>query len=462
MHYHSFRFVLTAAVLSLILAIPAAAYTSEQAFAAAELSAQGIMIGDSQGDMRLDAPLDRSELAALLTRLHGGTDLDPSVYTWACYYTDVPEWARPYVGYCTAMLLVSGYGNARYGSGDLVTQQMACTVILRLSEDESGWSYETACDHAYRKGLLKGPVSPEEPITRGEMAVLICRALGQMQEAESPALPSVVPDGVVTSPEGVILSKTITQASWSRMDFSQEASPAAFVGNYSRSWYNAIRQSIVDQDAIQAEAAAGRPTYLYAHTIVPDKPAESFTQFSQVLGCLQGLYSYSIEAEPYTQNQYAFPGYAIVRVLRNEALTSALDFVQPELDSISGLDAREKVAELNRYLCDLLEYQEGEAAGIVEVFSPHTAPALGKCGSYANGFKFLCDAAGIPCVIVRSEDHAWNEVYVDGRWLVVDVTFNDASFDKTHYLLIETAPHSDLTSQATRFAQELLVPGSTG
>ena len=143
MHYHSFRFVLTAAGLSLILAIPAAAYTSEQAFAAAELSAQGIMIGDSQGDMRLDAPLDRSELAALLTRLHGGADLDPSVYTWACYYTDVPEWARPYVGYCTAMLLVSGYGNARYGSGDLVTQQMACTVILRLSEDESGWSYET-------------------------------------------------------------------------------------------------------------------------------------------------------------------------------------------------------------------------------------------------------------------------------------------------------------------------------
>ena len=295
------------------------------------------------------------------------------------------------------------------------------------------------------------------------MAVLICRALGQMQEAESPALPSVVPDGVVTSPEGVILSKTIAQASWSRMDFSQEASPAIFSGNYSRSWYNAIRQSIVDQSVIQEEAAAsGRPTYLYAHTVVPDRPAESYAQFSQILGCLQGLYSYSIGAEPYTQNQYAFPGYAIVRVLRNEALDAALDFIQPKLDSLSSLDAREKVAELNLYLCDLLEYQEEEAAGIVEVFSPHTAPALGKCGSYANGFKFLCDAAGIPCVIARSEDHAWNEVYVDGQWLVVDVTFNDASVDKTHYLLIETAPRSNLTPQATRFAQELLVPGSTG
>ncbi len=49
---------------------------------------------------------------------------------------------------------------------------------------------------------------------------------------------------------------------------------------------------------------------------------------------------------------------------------------------------------------------------------------LGQCGSYSSAFRFLCDAADIPCVTVSSENHAWNEVYVDGQWLTVDVTFN--------------------------------------
>lgn len=57
-------------------------------------------------------------MAAILTRIHGEGAVDPNLYTWACYFTDVPEWAKPYVGYCTANLLVKGYGDQRYGAGD--------------------------------------------------------------------------------------------------------------------------------------------------------------------------------------------------------------------------------------------------------------------------------------------------------------------------------------------------------
>ncbi len=86
---------------------------------------------------------------------------------------------------------------------------------------------------------------------------------------------------------------------------------------------------------------------------------------------------------------------------------------------------------------------------------------LGQCGSYASAFRFLCDAADIPCVTVCSENHAWNEVYVDGQWLTVDVTFNDGSAGRDAYLLTKASPRTDIRPEGTRFAQELLVPGST-
>ena len=117
MRRYMFMRSLTAAVLCLFLSVPASAYTpAVLQTASGELSARGIMVGDETGAMRLEDPLSRAEMAVLLTRLHGGTDMDPGFYTWACYYTDVPEWAKPYVGYCTAMLLVTGYGMYRDSS----------------------------------------------------------------------------------------------------------------------------------------------------------------------------------------------------------------------------------------------------------------------------------------------------------------------------------------------------------
>jgi len=47
---------------------------------------------------------------------------------------------------------------------------------------------------------------------------------------------------------------TISADYWSREDFSQEASPEAFTGVYSRELYNAIRQTMVDGTSAAAPA----------------------------------------------------------------------------------------------------------------------------------------------------------------------------------------------------------------
>jgi hypothetical protein len=51
------------------------------------------------------------------------------------------------------------------------------------------------------------------------------------------------------------------------------------------------------------------------------------------------------------------------------------------------------------------------------------------CSGYARAFKMMCDAAGIPSLYIEgaigSGPHAWNAVFVDGRWFYVDTTLDD-------------------------------------
>ncbi len=461
--------VLLCAVLALSLACPA--FASEVPLtpeaAGAILREQGIYQGNGSGDLMLDKGLTRAELAAVLTRLHGEGQVDPNHYTWACYFKDVPEWAKPYVGYCVANLLVAGYNETQYGPNDMVTPAMACTVVFRCcghdSSEGSAWTYSTACDHAVSLGLLSQATAQVPIITRGEMAVLICRA--REQEKTPPTKPEPVSqaEGVTIAPDGTITSKTVTVSDWSREDFSQQATPTIFTGCYTRGWYNALRQSIVDRDIIAAgnNDSGFNPKYLYAHTLVPDTPAETFDAFAYVLGRIYGYYDYHLGAEPYTKNQYEFPGYTNIRVSPMWRDPSTLTFIQPELDYISGMDNRSKVIELNRYLCGLMEYRKGAVGAIDNIFSDHAAPVPGRCASYSSAFSFLCDAAGIPCIRVASVDHSWNEVYVDSQWLSVDVSSNDISINQNAYLLTTRLPDTDRCPAATRFVRELLVPGST-
>ena len=179
------RVISLAVIVALSLTVTSfAAEKSPQQSAAAYLSEAGIMLGNESGDMMLEQGLTRAQMAALLTRIVTDPEqfeTDSAFYRSLCSFTDVPEWAKSYVGYCVANNLVAGYGNGRYGSNDPVTSAAACTVMLRcLNDVDAVWDYQSACRTAVQMGLAAEEIVADAEITRGNMAVLICRTMARL------------------------------------------------------------------------------------------------------------------------------------------------------------------------------------------------------------------------------------------------------------------------------------------
>lgn len=110
----------------------------------------------------------------------------------------------------------------------------------------------------------------------------------------------------------------------------------------------------------------------------------------------------------------------------------------------------QKLRYINNYLVDHCEYQE-EALTNPDLYSnAYTAFGClieGKavCEGYANSVQLLCEEMNIPCMKVTGSayggDHIWNAVYLNNKWWMLDVTFNDplgsqSKNDRWEYFLL--------------------------
>lgn len=76
------------------------------------------------------------------------------------------------------------------------------------------------------------------------------------------------------------------------------------------------------------------------------------------------------------------------------------------------------------------------------------------CGGYANAFKDLCNAAGIPAIVPvnMQANHAWNQVYVDGMWYTADLCDVVKSQSGTYNGYLFTDP--DLSTDCNDFVEK--------
>ena len=257
----------------------------------------------------------------------------------------------------------------------------------------------------------------------------------------------------------------IDGTSSSKEDFSANANQEIFNDIYTKEAYNTMRQTVADtKSIIDGNNADGyNPTYSYAHYVDTEftftTSGKTDTAMKSVANVLSGYYTYSFGAEPTVKNLYEYPGYRILKVQVNPKYESANAETDEFVNSLTALSEKETVKAIATYIADRIVYKDENVAGINDVFTSPT-PVNGICGTYANAFIYLCQRADIPCVTIKDATHAWNEVYIDGRWQIIDVSYYDvARTDES--LFTNSYPRIDTTKEKTEFAKELLVPGST-
>ena len=235
-------------------------------------------------------------------------------------------------------------------------------------------------------------------------------------------------------------------------DWSRDADPAVFDRTYTRDAYNMFRQSIADTERILSG-----DDYVFRTAQLSDGTRTAMRDVAAAIG---NWPVYSVRTD--------LDGSSCVSVKYTDSYRDAADNCVPFIRQISGLSDEEKAVELAFFLCDHLTYRSDTAATPRTVLASD-AVSSGNCMAYAHSYMFLCDLAGIPCILVHSANHQWNQVYVDGNWRNVDVSALDAG-DNSAIRSYQTVLYKDAELQnsiyqqtqpaLTAFARELLVPGS--
>ena len=145
------------------------------------LQTVGIMTGDQNGNFNPDGSITRNEMAVVMAHL---LNLDYDYYRGTNPFTDVPEWAAPYVAACAAEGVVAGIGNGQYGGDQKVTAAQASLMIMKAlgyfqnAEDfGTDWQVATIRQASYINLFNNINATAESALTRGQVAQLVLNGL---------------------------------------------------------------------------------------------------------------------------------------------------------------------------------------------------------------------------------------------------------------------------------------------
>lgn len=131
------------------------------------------------------------------------------------------------------------------------------------------------------------------------------------------------------------------------------------------------------------------------------------------------------------------------RINAVEKLTS--DFVT----SLSGTN-KEKYLKINNWILQNSEYAEDLVENDLAYTSNNLYSALIDkstiCSGFSFAFKYICDLANLPCIYLTGFDfvrtyHAWNVVFVDDQWKVIDLTLN-LGREKASFISLSSCPYT--------------------
>ena len=192
------------------------------------------------------------------------------------------------------------------------------------------------------------------------------------------------------------------------------------------------------QTLISTSQKTGNPIDIYAaETYLYDKLGLDYSYYyvrgigtfkiKKVQDVVNDICSNSVYAIYY----YSYETAEMAQITDNN-VTQIINYINSKLgDNASDY---EKVKAVHMYLCGLVTYDNNPTT------ESHTAYGAlvdrkAVCEGYAKAYKLLLNKLGISCEIVINKEHAWNEVYIDGKWYFCDTT-NDSVNECFAYFLL--------------------------
>lgn len=178
MKKHLFVLSLT---LSAVLLSSSFAFAATPQEAADQLNAKGLFEGTAKG-YELDRQMTRAEAVTMFVKILGKNE-EAKSKTWNTPFTDVEDWAKPYVGYAYNNGLTSGVSATQFGSNEAVSYSQYLTFVLKALDYEVGkdFQWDKAYELSNQIGLTSG-VGSNSRFLRGDAAVVSLGAVERMSE----------------------------------------------------------------------------------------------------------------------------------------------------------------------------------------------------------------------------------------------------------------------------------------
>ena len=116
-----------------------------------------------------------------------------------------------------------------------------------------------------------------------------------------------------------------------------------------------------------------------------------------------------------------------------------------------GRSDEQKIEQIHKYVLRIMRYDYEKAENIQSGYVPDLdelfSEKKGICFDYSAIFAAMARSIGIPAKIIMGDTdnvngyHAWNEVYIEGTWLVIDATYDSIAQAKGY----DTSMYKDST-----------------
>ena len=204
---------LTSVILAIALAAALIPFASPSALAAggssatSNLHALGLFQGvgdnaDGTPNFALDRVPTRNEAVTMLVRLLGKEN-EALNGTWTTPFTDVANWARPYVGYAYVNELTTGTSATTFSGTETITASQYITFVLRALGYSSGsdFAWDKAWELSDELGFTHGEYSSaSRTFTRGDVAEISLSALtASCKDSDKLLYELLIENGAITS-----------------------------------------------------------------------------------------------------------------------------------------------------------------------------------------------------------------------------------------------------------------------